>query len=65
MSKSKHHTTNKSFAYVTPMTREGVSDPLLLSQAGREAHYLRRSGPGTRSKNPQRYDKKAKSHDHN
>lgn len=43
-------------ARVTPMTREGVSDPLDLSRDGQEAHFMRRSGPGTRRKNPQRFD---------
>ena len=43
--------------YATPMTREGVSDPSRLSGDGQKAHYARRGGPGTRSKNPERYDR--------
>ena len=54
---SKHTPKKAAGAYVTPMTREGVSQPSDLSPDGSEAHYRRRGGPGTRSKNPYRYDK--------
>lgn len=52
------HTSNtpKSSARATPMTREGVADPSLLSADGQKAHATRFSGPGTRSKNPRRFD---------
>ncbi len=46
-------------SYITPMTREGVGDPSLLSAEGQLAHSKRHSGPGTRSKNPSRYDRDA------
>lgn len=45
---------------VTPMTLEGVSDPTRLSADGQKLHYRRRSGPGTRSKNPELYDREGK-----
>ena len=44
---------------VTAMTEEGVSDPTLLSSAGQLKHAKRLGGPGTRSKNPSRYDRDA------
>lgn len=44
------------FNYATPITKEGVSQPYELSRNGQATHYLRRSGPGTRSKNPAKYD---------
>jgi len=44
---------------VTAMTAEGVSDPSLLSSAGQLQHAKRLGGPGTRSKNPSRYDRDA------
>ena len=49
------------FTYATPLTREGVSQPSQLSREGQEAHYRRRGGPGTRRKNPARYDNWKKS----
>jgi hypothetical protein len=57
---AKHQTDKPvSRSYVTPMTRAGVGDPTLLSGEDSLAHYSRRSGPGTRSKNPKRYDRDA------
>lgn len=45
--------------HATPMTREGVSSPSELSREGAEAHAKRWGGPGTRSKNRDKYDKEA------
>lgn len=57
---SKHNTAaHRSIARITPMTREGVSDPLDLSPEGQLDHAKRFGGPGTRSKNPTHYDKNA------
>ena len=44
---------------VTAMTEEGVSDPTMLSPQGQLKHAKRLGGPGTRSKNVNRYDKNA------
>jgi hypothetical protein len=42
--------------YTTIMTQEGVSDPTLLSPEGQLIHARRLGGPGTRSKNPKKFD---------
>ena len=59
MAASKHAPKKPAGAYVTPITREGVSQPGDLSPDGSEAHFRRRGGPGTRSKNPYRFDQRA------
>ena len=51
---------NTVLNYATPITREGVSQPYQLSRIGQAAHYTRRGGPGTRSKNPVKYDRDGK-----
>ena len=61
MSKAKHESAPVQ-RYVTPMTREGVTDPSLLSPEGQLQHAKRLGGPGTRSKNPARYDRNAEMH---
>ena len=60
---AKHKAGKGGFAAtarVTPMTREGVNDPAKLSLDGQEQHFFRRAGPGTRSKNPARFDAEGK-----
>jgi len=60
---AKHKAGKGGFAAtarITPMTREGVSDPAMLSREGQEQHYTRRAGPGTRSKAPAKFDAEGK-----
>lgn len=52
-----------SIARVTPITQEGVGCPSQLSPKGLAAHNMRLGGPGTRRKNPAKYDAEKKQRD--
>lgn len=60
MAASKHAAPKKTGARQTIMTRRGITDPALLKPEDLLIHNRRGSGPGTRSKNPYKYDSKAR-----
>ncbi len=60
MASAKHEKPKGPAAYQTIMTRRGVTDPTELKAEDLVIHNRRLSGPGTRSKNPYKFDKAAK-----
>ncbi len=57
MASAKHEKPKGPAAYQTIMTRRGVTDPSLLKAEDLVIHNRRLRGPGTRSKNPSKYDR--------
>lgn len=60
MASAKHEKPQGPASYQTIMTRRGVTDPTELKAEDLVIHNRRLSGPGTRSKNPYKFDKAAK-----
>ena len=58
---SKHEAPKAKTSRQTIMTQRGVTDASQLKADDLLIHNRRLSGPGTRSKNPQKYDRNAKS----
>ncbi len=59
MAASKHAPKKANNARTTIMTQRGVTDASLLKADDLAIHNRRLSGPGTRSKNPNKFDRNA------